>query len=258
MFSFPTIFNAEVFVPPIPDFPREAFKTLLKSRLFSILISVRGGIDLRLAEDLPFQSHPLERWVDLARLMTGLALGGIKLEIRSKIQSEYSEILIDQIEQTIDPLPWRRWLKLCEFASHLLRVAGVSNDFSVRVEDIEAQGAQIFEAGALLCGQVARVSFRSQLAGAEIGNPARGVLIGCVKIGAVRITYYAIAEFLLENGAGFTKWTSTCITSGRARIITESHAAFGSFVEYAKEEAATSISIVLRSPDGTPGIINIA
>lgn len=256
MFAFPTIFDAEVFVPLIPDFPREAFKALLRSQLFSILVSRQGSIHLRLAEDLLLQAHPPERWVDLARLMTGLALGKIKIEIRSKTRSEYSEFTIDEIEETIAPDPWRCWLKLCEFASHLFRIAGVANDLCVRIEDIEAQGARIFEAGALLCGQVERLSFRSQLAGVEIGNPARAVFAGCLKIGTAQIGYYAIAEFFLENTTESTKWTSTRITPGRARMISGSQAAFSGFVEDAKGEAGTSISIALRSPDGTRGIIS--
>lgn len=99
MFAFPTIFEADVFVPLIPNFPRESFKILLKSRPFSILISGTGGIDLQLDEDLLYQVHPPERWADLARLMTGFALGGIKIEIRSKTTSDYSEFSIDKIDQ---------------------------------------------------------------------------------------------------------------------------------------------------------------
>jgi hypothetical protein len=256
MLELPTIFDAEVFVPLIPHFPREAFKVCLKSRLFSLLVSGVGGIDIRLAEDLMLQAHPPERWVDHARLMTGLALGKIKIEIRSKTRSDYSEFEIDEIDEKIAPDPWRRWLKLCEFASHLFRIAGASNDLCVRIEDIEAPGSLIVEAGALLSRQVGRISFRSQVTGGEIGGPARAVFVSYVKIGTAQIAYYAIIDFSLEIAAEFTQWTSTCIIPGCARMITGSQAEFNAFVEEAKNEAGTNISIVQRSPDGTAGVIS--
>ena len=216
MFAFPTIFEADVFVPLVPDWPRDAFKALLKSQMFWIIISGSGVIELRLAEDLPVQAHHPERWVDLARLMTGLALGRIKIEVRSKNHSDYSEFVVDEIDQKINSVPWRRWLKLCEFVSHLFRIAGVSNETCVKIEDIEEKGSRLFEAGALLCGQVTRLSFNLRPT-TKIGNPVRAVFVDCVEIGMVQIAYYAIVEFALESTTEFTKWTSTCITPGRAQ-----------------------------------------
>ena len=39
MFHFPIVFEGNLYIPAIPDLPQEAFKFLLKSQMFSILIS---------------------------------------------------------------------------------------------------------------------------------------------------------------------------------------------------------------------------
>ncbi len=246
------MFEGDLFVPAIPNLPRGTLKFLVKSRLFSVLISDAGTVEILQAEDILIQEHPPERWASHARLMLALALGKLEIEIRPRARPNRIEFKIERIGQKLDHRAWKGWLAVCESVSDLFRLAAVPRDASLRIEDIEEEAAAVREAHALVTGRVKRISFKTGLVKIGIFNPVRAAFVTYAKAGGVKIACSAVVDFRLDDIGDSTMWTSVSITRGRARVLGGSPTDFGAFAEDAKAVVGTEIWLVHRSTDEVP------
>jgi hypothetical protein len=249
--GLPTVFDAELFIPAIPNLPPRFFKFLVRSQLFSLLIPFQGQFTFWLKEDIKSQKHQPDQWVDLARLLLSLATGQAQIEIqgRNRITPHVEWSAIEAIT-AFDSASCRRWLTVCQYTTWLFRSAGVSREQSITIQDIDGSGGDIVEAYALFNGKVNGISLRTTKPdGAEIDTPARTLIANYVRVGEVIIVYYILVDLLPEIGADYIQWTSIRIIPGQMRPLRKTSGDFANFVEYAMKMTGVKMVLVQRSPE---------
>jgi hypothetical protein len=249
--GLPGVFKAELFVPAIPNLPIHSFKYLVKSSLFSFLISLRGEVSFWQNDDISSQKHPPERWVNHARLLVGLATGKANLETRADNRFDHLEFGIDEVDYPLDLARCKGWLALCEYTLSLFKLAGVPPDIGIRIKDIDENSKPIIEAFAVFNGKANALSFAtSRPHGFQVNGNLRGILASSVSVGDVVLAYYALVDLTPEIRGDQIVWQSAKITAGKLRFLRGAPGEFLSFLEYARAETKADIFGVLRSPEG--------
>jgi hypothetical protein len=245
----PSVFNAELFIPPIMGLPARFFRFLVRSPLFSFLIPFEGQLTFWFEEDIRAQKHPPERLVDLARFLLALSVGKANIEVRTNNRADYIEWNVNEITTVTDPISCRRWLTVCEYTVSLFRSAGVSRDLGISIQDIDETGKDIIEAYACLNGKVNELTFRTtRPEGAiEADTPTRTLVVNYARIGEVILGYYILVDLVPEVSADLV-WRSQRIAPGQIRQVRRASEDFANFVEYARTETNVNMFLVQRSP----------
>jgi hypothetical protein len=250
----PSVFDANLCIPPIPGLPIHAFKVLIRTPLFSVLIPFQGQLSFWHAEDIRTHKHPVERWVDLARIMLSLATGKASIEIRSNNRPDHIEFTVEEVATSLDAAAWTRWLAICEFTLSLFRAAGVSREEEISIQNIDESANQILEAYALLNGQVNEICFRATRPETPVTNaPMDTLVINYVRVGDVILAYYTIVDLAPEINSDYVLWKSIRITPGQIRPLRRAPGEFANFVENARAETKTDMFLVQRSPEDLSG-----
>ena len=252
----PSVFKGEIFVPAIPNLPMRALKVLVRSQLFSLLMTPRGDVSFEFPADIRSQKRAPESWIDIARLLMGLAFGKAKIEIRPReLPTQwYSEISIEDPISDLDPIRCQGWLNLCERLSHLFKLAGVSPDVGVRIQDIEEKAEEILKASAGLTGQGVHLSFTTETPkGLDLNTPLRACFVSYVDVGDVLLAHYVVAELDPQAVGDHVVWRSVRIVPGSVRPLQKALSEFRAFVQFAWVEANVSVLLVPREPGFTSG-----
>jgi hypothetical protein len=248
----PSVFDAQLFIPPISGLPQPFFKFLVRSPMFSLLIPFQGQLTYWHEEDIRTQKHPPERWVDLARCLLALAVGKATIEVRAHKRTDYIEWNIDEITAPFDASSCHRWLSVCEYTATLFSSAGIARGFGISIQDIDESGKDIIEAYACLNGKVSGLVFRTTREEGiiETDTSTRTLVINYVGIGDLLLGYYTLVDLVPEISADHVVWRSLKIIPGQIRPIIRASEDFANFVEYARTQTKVDMFLIQRSPIG--------
>ena len=240
--SQPAVFNAEIFLPGIPNLPRNKMKALIKAPLFTITIEQKEDTSTyTFAWEVGGETqNTFDTWGHFWRMILTFAEGKGSIQIASAKLNTDICLPVQDIDIGITVDECKYWLTLCEQTAYLFKLAGLTSELKLSLADISSSSQEILVAYSILKSESPRLSFKTEINDTfERVRQERFIYARYFVVGEVSIAYYGVAKFSTAVDGDCIIWDSTEFSPGRIRSMSNLQTQFDSFLKTAQEIEGT-------------------
>lgn len=245
--DLPVVFEGEIFVPAIPNLPKDKFKALVKSSFFTFEFKpnrkktqITSNVDLS-------AKHTLQEWLGFWQATKIFAEGAGVIQIAPKAIGSAMEIPISCSIAEPSVKTCDSWIGLCEKTSVLLRMAGISYEPQLSMSELAEKDVQVLLISAILSGTNPLKKFiTKQNAQISALNQIEMVCADFVKIGEAVIAYYGVSKFALEHENSQVIWEPINFELKALRDVSNFPNQYEEFLDAAKKVTGIQ-NIISRS-----------
>jgi hypothetical protein len=247
--SPPVLFEGEIFVPAIPNLPRDQAKYLVKSRLFSFLIDhekIRFATDQEAAQTI---SLKMGEWINFFKALIIFRKGTGTITISPGRFAAGSFPL--KFGHNSDPAEYVPLIQAFESAQKLLSLAGAIEP-KVSFANIAEHADHFIGINELFSGatNVSPLTFGVKWpAEAPLPEKLHVVLAGFIPLPDVTLVYYGIAEMRPEVKNDMVFWKSHTVEPREILALNSFPAGYEEFVDRAKAKENIDNVMMAEVPD---------
>lgn len=248
--SVPAIFNGNIFLPPLPNVPKELMKFIARTSLFEIVIgrdSFSFTPDIKAIRSL---SLSIEEWVNFARMFAIFSKGVGTITITPSKMDAFSIPISCSAKTNVDSQQHMRVLDALESARRILQLAGALMP-PFQLEEVTSNADQIIEVDRLFshAAQVSSAEFVTEWKeGAEVFEKIELTLVNFVAISGLTLAYYAVADMTSSRRADRIFWKSRSIDAREIMVLPKFPCGYQAFVDQTKRATNNSNLVVANPP----------
>lgn len=245
----PAVFEGDIFLPAIPNLPKESIKFLVKSRLFRIFIEhqhIAMSVDW---EGIKSASLKFDDWVNFLKMLSVLYRGTGTVTITPSKLAAGSFRVTKTVEGADTDVQYL--LKAFEGAQYLFRLCGVTEP-DVQLEGIAPLASHIVGLSKIFSGEkdISPLSFRTNVpeGGAQFPITVDALYVNFISIGGNTLAHYSVVKLIADRQGGDICWRSSSIDPREIVFLKDFPVDYQTFVDQAKEKSKIDALVLAHPP----------